>query len=59
MDLKGTTQQHFMLSPNMPSIISICIDGSDYAQWAQAVEVFLLGRKKFNYVIQETRVYGL
>jgi hypothetical protein len=25
------------------------LNGSNYAQWAQAVEVFILGSKKFNY----------
>ena len=59
MDLKGATQSHFMLSPYMLSITSICLDGSNYAQWAQAVEVFLFGIKKFDYVIQEPHVYGL
>ena len=54
MDLKGAAAlRHFMLSPDMLSITSIRLDGSNHAQWAQAVEVFLLGRKKFDYVIQE------
>lgn len=41
------------------SITSICLNGSNYeamsnyAQWAQAVEVFLLGRKEFNYLIDD------
>ena len=34
----------------------ICLNGSNYAQWAQAVEVFLLSRKKFDYVINEPPV---
>ena len=45
-----------MLSPNMLSIIPIRLDGSNYAQWAQAVKVFLLGRNKFDYVIHEPPV---
>ena len=56
MDLKGAAQQHFMLSPDMLSINSIRLDGSNHARWAQAIEVFLLGRKKFDYVIQEPPV---
>ena len=40
----------------MLSITSIRLNGSNYAQWAQAVEVFLLGRKKFDYVIKEPPV---
>ena len=37
----------------MLSITSIHLNGSNYAQWAQTVEVFLLSRKKFDYVIKE------
>ncbi|KAK4538990.1 hypothetical protein RGQ29_032077, partial [Quercus rubra] len=37
----------------MFSITSICLNGSN---WAQVVEVFLLGRKKFDYVIKEPPV---
>ena len=40
----------------MLSITSIRLNGSNYAQWAQAVEVFLLGRKKFANVIKEPPV---
>ena len=32
------------------------LNGSNYAQWVQAIEVFLLGRKKFDYVISEPSV---
>ena len=41
----------------MLTIIFIRLNGSNYAQWAQAVEVFLLGRKKFDYVINEPHVF--
>ena len=40
----------------MLSITSICLNGSNYAQWAYAVEVFLLGRKKFDYMISESPI---
>ena len=56
MDLKGAAQPHFMLSPDMLSITSIHLVRNNYAQWAQVVEVFLLGRKKFDYVIREPPV---
>ena len=53
MESKDSAQPpNYILSPNMLSITSIRLNGSNYAQWAQAVEVFLLGRKKFNYVIK-------
>ena len=40
----------------MLSITSIRLNGSNYAQWAQSVEVFLLGRTKFDYMIKEPLV---
>ena len=36
---------NYFLSPDMLSITSIRLNGSNYAQWVQAVEVFLFGRK--------------
>ena len=57
MESKDSAQPpNYFLSPNMLSITSIRLNGSNYAQWAQAVEVFLLGRKKFDYVINEPPV---
>ena len=57
MESKDNAQSpNYFLSPDMLSIISIRLNGSNYAQWAQAVEVFLLGRKKFDYVIKEPPV---
>ena len=57
MESKDSAQPiNYFLSPNMLSITSICLNGSNYAQWAQAVEVFLLGRKRFDYVIKEPPV---
>ena len=54
MESKDSAQSpNYFLSPDMLSITSIRLNGSNYAQWAQAVEVFLLGRKKFDYVIKE------
>ena len=47
---------NYFLSPDMLSITSIRLNGSNYAQWAQVVEVFLLDRKKFDYVIREPPV---
>ena len=41
---------NYFLSPDMLSVTSIRLNGSNYAQWAQAAEVFLLGRKKFDYM---------
>lgn len=40
----------------MLSITSIHLNRSNYAKWAKAVEVFLLGRKKFDYMISEPPV---
>ena len=57
MESKDSAQPHnYFLSPIMLSITSIRLNGSNYAQWTQAVEVFLLGRKKFDYVIKEPPV---
>ena len=57
MESKDSAQPpNYFLSLDMLSITSICLNGSNYAQWAQAVEVFLLGRKKFDYVINEPLV---
>ena len=57
MESKDSAQSpNYFLSPSMLSITSIHLNGSNYAQWAQAVEVFLLGRKKFDYVIKEPLV---
>ena len=57
MESKDSAQPpNYILSPNMLSITSIRLNGSNYAQWAQAVEVFLLSRKKFDYVIKEPPV---
>ena len=57
METKDSVQSpNYFLSPYMLSITSICLNGSNYAQWAQVVEVFLLGRKKFDYVINEPPV---
>ena len=57
MESKDSAQPpNYFLSPDMLSITSIRLNGSNYAQWAQAVEVFLLGRKKFDYVIKEPPV---
>ena len=54
MKSKGSAQPpNYFLSPDMLSITSIRLNGSNYAQ---AVEVFLLGRKKFDYVIKEPPV---
>ena len=54
MESKDNVQPpNYFLSPNMLSITSIHLNGCNYAQWAQAVEVFLRGRKKFDYVINE------
>jgi len=54
MESKDSAQPpNYFLSPDMLSITSIRLNGSNYAQWAQAVEIFLLGRKKFDYVIKE------
>ena len=54
MESKDSAQPpNYFLSLDMLSITSIRLNGSNYAQWAQAVEVFLLGRKKFDYMIQE------
>ena len=50
MESKAT---NFLLSPNMLSITSIGLNVSNYAQWAQAVEDCLLGRKKFNYLTKD------
>ena len=33
----------------MFSITSICVNGGNYAQWPDVVEVFLLGRKQYHY----------
>ena len=30
----------------MPSITSIHLNGSDYTEWDQVVEIFIFGRKK-------------
>ena len=57
MESKDSAQPpNYFLSPDMLSITSIPLNGSNYAQWAQAIEVFLLGRKKFDYVIKEPPV---
>ena len=57
MESKDSAQApNYFLSPDMLSITSIRLNGSNYAQWAHAVEVFLLGRKKFDYVIKEPLV---
>ena len=57
MESKDSAQPpNYFLSPDMLSITSIRLNGSNYAQWAQAVEVFLLGRKKFDYMIKEPPV---
>ena len=54
MESKDSAQPpNYFLSLDMLSITSIRLNGSNYAQWAQSVEVFLLGRKKFDYMIQE------
>ena len=54
MESKDSAQPpNYFLSPDMLSITSIRLNGSNYAQ---AVEVFLLGRKKFDYVIKEPPV---
>ena len=54
MESKDNSQpSNYFLSPDMLSITSIRLNGSNYAQ---AVEVFLLGRKKFDYVIKEPPV---
>ena len=54
MESKDSAQPpNYFLSPDMLSITSICLNGSN---WAQVVEVFLLGRKKFDYVIKEPPV---
>ena len=54
MESKDSAQPpNYFLFPYMLLITSIRLNGSNYAQWAQAVEVFLLGRKKFDYVIKE------
>ena len=52
METKVSIQpSNYLLPPNMLSITFICLNVSNYAQWAQTVEVFLLGRKKFDYII--------
>ena len=57
MESKDSAQPlNYFLFPDMLSITSICLNGSNYAQWAQAIEVFLLGRKKFDYVIKDPLV---
>ena len=57
MESKDSAQPpNYFLSPDMLSITSIRLNGSNYAQWAQVVEVFLLGRKKFNYVLKEPTI---
>ena len=54
MESKDSVQPpNYFLSLDMLSTTFICLNGSNYAQWAQAVEVFLFGRKKFDYVISE------
>ena len=54
MESKDSAQPpNYFLFPYMLLITSIRLNGSNYAQWAQAVEVFLLSRKKFDYVIKE------
>ena len=54
MESKDSAQPpNYFLFPYMLLITSIRLNGSNYAQWAQAVEVFLLGRKKFDYVIKD------
>ena len=42
---------------NMLSFTSIRLNPSNYAQWALVVVMFLLGRKKFDYVISEPLVF--
>ena len=49
----GVQPTNYFLSLDMLSITSIRLNGSNYTQWAQAVGVFLLSRKKFDYVISE------
>ena len=57
MESKDSAQPpSYFLSPDMLSITSIRLNGTNYAQWAQVVELFLLGRKKFDYVIKEPPV---
>ena len=54
MESKDNAQPpNYFLSPDMLSITSIRLNGSNYAQ---AVKVFLLGRKKFDYMIKEPPV---
>ena len=51
METKDSVQPtNLFLFLDMSSITSIRLNGCNYAQWAQAVEVFLLGRKKFDYI---------
>ena len=58
METKDSVQPpNLFLFLDMSSITSIRLNGSNDAQWAQAVEVFLLGRKKFDCVINEPRVF--
>ena len=60
METKDSVQPtNYLLSPNRLSITSIHLNGSNNAQWTQAVEVFLPDRKKFNNVINDPRVYNL
>ena len=57
MESKDNAQPpNYFLSPDMLSITSIRLNGSNYAQQAQTVEVSLLARKKFDYVIKEPPV---
>ena len=55
METKDSIQptNYFLPPETCLSITSIQTNGSNYAQRAQAVEVFLLGRKKFDYIISE------
>ena len=41
-DSTEVIQPNFLLSLDMHSIHSICLSGSNYAQWAKAVEVFFM-----------------
>ena len=60
METKDSVQPtNYLLSPNTLSITSIHLNRSNYAQWTQAVEVFLPDRKKFNNVINDPHVYNL
>ena len=54
MEFKNIVQPtNYLLSWDMLFITSIRLNGGNYAQWARSVEVFLLGRKKFDYLINE------